>query len=282
MVYLFKVDSELSTDGELHLNNIFRNFYNTGKEQYITGCAVSDEFLVCSSDNLSSEKSRERTSVLVFRIYNTTTWKNYYEYAKLLPSDLKDVTPFISTLTFLRKTSRRVLSDVFDERAYWEQRHRFLGRRMLADTPKEYVQQSLSIFGAYSDGVKRHTFKVSPTSITTNVKDLAKTNADDLKNIEVKVTGLDGKNFSYKLGSLKKDTKADPVVPDEKRDKKSSSNSDEHPDANKGLGFFGWFMIVVFLGAIVAGAWYFVRREQLKNEAREKMIEDAPEMESYD
>jgi hypothetical protein len=74
MVYLLKVDAVLSQDGELHLKNIYRNFYNTGKEQFITGCVVSNEFLVCSSDNLSSEKSRERTSVLVFRIYNTTTW----------------------------------------------------------------------------------------------------------------------------------------------------------------------------------------------------------------
>lgn len=282
MVYLLKVDCEISADGELHLNNIYRNFYNTGMEQYITGCVVSDEFLVCSSDNLSSEKSRERTSVLVFRIYNTTTWKNYYEYAKLTPKDLKDVTPFISTLTFFDKASKRVLSDVFDEHAYWNQQRRFLGKsRILAGNNKAYDQQTLSIYGAYKDGVKRHIFKVSPTTITTSTTNVQKDNLAEFNKIEVKVTGLDGKNTKYTLGSLKKDTKADPVVPDEKREKTSSSNSDSNPDAGKGLGFFGWFFIVVFLAFIVVGAWYFVRREQIKNEAREKMIDDTPEMESY-
>lgn len=171
MVYLLKVDAFLSEDGELHLRNIYRNFYNTGREQFITGCVVSDEFLVCSSDNLSSEKSRERTSVLVFRIYNTTTWKNYYEYAKLSPSDLKDVTPFISTLTFLGKVkTRRMLVDAFDERHYLTQRQTFRmlsleGRSRLLSSGEEYNQQRLTIFGAYSAGVKKHTFKVSPTAL---------------------------------------------------------------------------------------------------------------------
>lgn len=283
IVYLLKVDAEISQDGELHLKNIYRNFYNTGKEQFITGCVISDEFLVCSSDNLSSEKSRERTSVLVFRIYNTTTWKNYYEYAKLTPQQLKDVTPFISTLTFLPRASRRILADHFDEANFYSQQRKFLGRRFLAQNlGKQYDQQSLSIFGASQEGVKQHKFKVSPTAISTTAADLATTFPNDFKNIEVVVTGMDGKEGKFKLGSLNKDSKPDPVVPDEKRDKPSSSNSDSNPDSNKGLGFFGFFVIIVFIAAIALGAFYFVRREKLKNEAREKMIDDVPEMEAYD
>jgi hypothetical protein len=225
MVYLLKVDTELSADGDLHLNNIYRNFYNTGKEQYITGCVVSDEFLVCSSDNLSSEKSRERTSVLVFRIYNTTTWKNYYEYAKLEPKDLLDVTPFISTLTFVKTKSARILTDMFDRQSYWRERRMFgtpIGR-ILADSKlnKAYDQQTLSIFGASSEGVKKHTFKVSPLAIKMNEVDVAKKHPKDVAEIKVEVTGNDPKKkFTFKLGSLKKDSKPDPVVPDEKRENK--------------------------------------------------------------
>lgn len=93
IVYLLKVDVTVAADGDLSLNNIYRNFYNTGTEQYITGCVITDQFIVCSSDNLSSDKPKERTSVIVFRIYNSTTRKDYYEYAKLKPTDLKDVIP---------------------------------------------------------------------------------------------------------------------------------------------------------------------------------------------
>lgn len=70
------------------------------------------------------------------------------------------------------------------------------------------------------------------------------------------------------------------MVPDDK--KTVDPNPPVDTRKSKGLGFFGWFFIVLFLGVVVLGAWYLVRREQLKNQAREKMIEDTPELEGYD
>jgi|GEM_PF-5806265 len=155
--------------------------------------------------------------------------------------------------------------------------------RILAEG-KEYNQQSLSIYGAYNEGVKKHTFKVSPTAISLKEKELGKLHPTEMKKIEVKVTGANGKVFTYKLGELKKESKADPVVPDEKREKSSSSNkdNDKTKDDEGGIGIFGWSFIVLLVAGIVAGAWFFVRREQLKSEALEKMITDTPELESYD
>lgn len=284
IVYLLKVDATVSSDGDLSLNNIYRNFYNTGTEQFITGCVITDQFIVCSSDNLSSLKPKERTSVIVFRIYNATTRKDYFEYAKLKPADLKDVIPFINTLSF-DKTVGRVLADSLDEREYWEQRGRFLkhdrklAQRMLQ---ADFVQQTFSIYGASSEGVKRHSFKVSPTAISTKAADLSKTNAEDMKNIQVVVTGADGKTFTYKLGDLKADSKPDPVVPDDQKDKPDPPPSNKTEEKKGGIGFFGWFLILLLIGGLVAGVWWFVRREQLKSEAREKMVEDSPELENYE
>jgi hypothetical protein len=119
---------------------------------------------------------------------------------------------------------------------------------------------------------------VSPTAIQFTKANVAKDHPEEIKKIEVKVNG----KAIFKLGDLKKDTKADPVVPDEKREQNSSGNKDVDPDSSKGIGFFGWFFIMTFLGVCIVGIWYFVRREQLKNEAREKMIHETPEMEGYD
>ncbi len=147
---------------------------------------------------------------------------------------------------------------------------------------REYVQQTLSIYGAFSDGIKKHSFRVSPTAITTNVADLSKTNPQDVKDIEVKVTGTDGKVSTFKIGQLDKNSKADVVKPDDKKDEPEPPAPKPITPQKKGMGVQGWVLIILFLGLLVGGAWWFVRREQLKSQAREKMIEgEVPEMESY-
>ena len=274
LIYVFKVDAFQSQTGELDLRNIYRNFYNTGKEQYITGCSISDEFLVCTSEDLSKVDPKERTSVLVYRIYNTTTRKDYFEYARLDSADLQNVTPMISTIQFLPK-SARLLQGLSD---------RFLSDsdhfRLLQAKGREYDQQSVALFSAYNEGVKRHRFKVSPAAITMLEKDVAKLNPEEFKKVEVIVTGATSAQISkFKLSDLKKDTVPDPVKPDDKTDPKDNSNSDSN--TSKGIGFFGWFMILLLIGGVIFAAWYLVRREQLKSKAREKMIEDTPEMEIY-
>lgn len=134
LIYVFKVDANQSQTGELDLKNIYRNFYNTGKEQYITGCSISSEFLVCTSEDLNKVDPKERTSVLVYRIYNTTTRKDYFEYARLDSTDLKDVTPMINTIQFLPNAAR-LLQD-FSDRLYSESDN----LRLLQTQGKEYNQ----------------------------------------------------------------------------------------------------------------------------------------------
>lgn len=281
IIYLLKVDANISQDGELELKNIYRNFYNTGTEQYITGCVISDEFIVCSSDNLNVNNPRERTSILVFRIYNTTTRKDYYEYAKLTPQNIKDVTPFISTLSF-DGASTRILSDIMEEETFISQQKKFLGKLRFLQQNKDYVAQKLSIYGANSDGIKKHSFTVSPTLISVTEDNLGKTNPEDIKKIEIKVTGTDGKVSTFLLGSLNKDTKPDEIKPDDKKDKPEPPPSSSSDSKGSRLGVLGWFLIILFLIVLIGGAWWFVRREQLKAKKREKMIEgETPEMESY-
>lgn len=256
------------------MKNIFRNFYNTGKEQYITGCSISDEFLVCTSEDLSKTDPKQRTSVLIYRIYNTTTRKDYFEYARLDSADLQNVTPMISTMQFLPK-SARLLQGLADE-FFSDYEH----VRLLQTKGKEYDQQSVALFSAYNEGVKRHRFRVSPAAISMLEKDVAKLNPEEFKKVEVVVTGATAGQVSrFKLSDMKKDTVPDPIKPDDKTDPKDTSNSDS--TSSKGLGFFGWLMVLLLLGAVVFAAWYLVRREQLKAKAREKMIEDTPEMEIY-
>ena len=111
-------------------------------------------------------------------------------------------------------------------------------------------------------------------------KDVAKNNPEEFKKVEVVVTGAaPGQISRFKLSDLKKDTVADPIKPDDKTDPKDTSNSDSV--SSKGIGGFGWFMILLLLAGVIFVAWYLVRREQLKTKARENMIEDTPEMEVY-
>lgn len=282
IIYLLKVDANISQDGELELKNIYRNFYNTGTEQYITGCVISDEFIVCSSDNLSVDIPNERTSILVFRIYNTTTRKDYYEYAKLTPKHLKNITPFISTLSF-DGANTRILSDIIEEKNFISQQKKFLGKLRFLQQNKDFKAQNLSIYGVSSDGIKKYSFEVSPTAIMVENDNLAKTNPEDIKKIEIKVTGTDGKVTSFLLGSLNKDSKPDVIKPDDKSDKPEPPPASSSV-SSKGsrLGVLGWSLIILFLIVLIGGAWWFVRREQLKVKNREKMIEgETPEMESY-
>lgn len=180
----------------------------------------------------------------------------------------------INTIQFLPNAAR-LLQD-FSDRLYSESDN----IRLLQTQGKEYNQQSVALFGAYNEGVKRHRFRVSPAAISMLQKDVPKLNPEEFKKVEVIVTGATPNQISrFKLSDLKKDTVPDPIKPDDKSDPKDNSNSDSV--ASKGIGFFGWFLILLLLGGVVFAAWYLVRREQLKTKARENMIEDTPEMEIY-
>ena len=132
--------------------------------------------------------------------------------------------------------------------------------RLLQTKGKEYDQQSIAHFSGNSDGVKRNRFRISPTSISMLEKDVAKLNPEEFKKVEVVVTGATSTQVSrFKLSDLKKDTVPDPIKPDDRTDPKDNSNSDSA--SSKGLGFFGWFLVLLLLGAVIFAAWYLVRRE---------------------
>lgn len=198
LIYVFKVDANQSETGELDLKNIYRNFYNTGKEQYITGCSISDEFLVCTTEQLNESDANKRISVLVYRIFNRTSRKDYFEYARLENADLMGLTPLISTIQFLPKSARLLQSFSQDSEVA------SANQRMLQTGSKEYNQQSIALFGATNDGVKRHRFRISPTSVIMLEKDVNKLNPEEFKKVEVVVTGASpGQISRFKLTDLK-------------------------------------------------------------------------------
>lgn len=113
---------------------------------------------------------------------------------------------------------------------------------------------------------------------------LIKINEDNINNNpEFKKVGITAKGpqtgakeEKLSIGDLKKGPgpSPDPTPVD--------PNNKPVPNRNGGIGFFGWFIIILVIGLIAWGIWFFMRREKLKEQAREDMMYNTNEMEKYD
>lgn len=220
--------------------------------------------MVCTSENLIESDPKKKTKLLVFRAYPDTEEQTYYAFSLIEGGEVSEIPPELSTITFKNAARLRLL------------------RRMLLNTlgdstndQTKNTKQEAELFGVNQKTIRKYTLKLNPALIKVNVDGLDK--EADFKKIGVKAKGekAGSQESGLTIGDLKKDapspssgTNVDPDKPIPKR--------------GGGIGFFGWFVIVLVVGLIAWGIWFFMRREQLKEQAREDMMYNTNEMEKYE
>jgi len=263
LIYSVSLEITLNSGQDLSFADKRINKYNVGLNQFITGCSITKGFLVCTSDNLSSKDPDHKSSILVFRTYSDNNEQNLYLYASVPAKDIKGITPFISTIDFsdidIKKMVRRMLENP--------------SGLMAAETPKSQLAYML---GSGADMAKKYSMVIHPTLIHVTKDDINKD--PKFKEIRVVAKAPNGDEKDWKFGQFVPDPKPTSSV-----DPKSSSGSNTHiPGKSSGIGFVGWFVVIVMILLVGYGIWFFMRREQLKEQAREDLMYNTNELERYD
>jgi uncharacterized protein YneF (UPF0154 family) len=260
LIYVATVQIIESTGGVLTFKDKKLNKYKVGLNQFITGCSITKGFLVCTSDDLSSKDPNHRSSILVFRTSEKLNNQTMFLYNEIPAKDISGVTPYISTIDF---------EDLPDPTS----RRRLL--RILEDTDKLPKSQKATLFGSGDGTIKKYAVTMNPTLIKVTEDNLHKNPKFNQTVVVVKDPSGVTKEWSFAK-----------FIPNPKPPKPENETNKEPVDPplppKKGIGFFGWLFVVLMILLVAYGIWFFMRREQLKEQAREDLMYNTNELEKYD
>lgn len=264
LIYSVNLEITHTAGGDLSFADKRINKYNVGLNQFITGCSITSGFLVCTSDDLSSKDPEHKSSILVFRTYADNDKQNLYLYARVPAKDIKGITPFISTIDFSEVKLRDLL-----------RRARILEKtgNLQAGTPKS---QKAYMLGSGSDTAKKYSMQIHPTLIHITKDNINKD--PKFKEIKVVAKSTSGDKKAWLFSKFVPNPKPPkPVVPSD--GKKENTHI---PGKEEGMGYIGWFVVFFMILLVGYGIWFFMRREKLKEQAREDLIYNTNELERYD
>lgn len=261
-VYFTMFKAVVNPDGNLVISDKRKNRYTVGENQFIKDCSVSNQFMTCTSEDLTISDPKKKTTVLVFRAYPDSKDQTFYSFSTIHGDKISEIPPELSTIEFknVARLRRRMLPTAAKDSA--------------KDQSKNSKQEAV-LYGANQKTIRKYTMKLNPALIKINVDKIDKN--PDFKKIGVKAIGENkgAKEAKLSLGDLKN-------TPGPKPNPSNTDPDKPIPSRNTGIGFFGWLIIILVIALIAWGIWFFMRREQLKEKARDDLMYGTNEMEKYD
>lgn len=112
-LYLTTFTATVAADGNLSITGKKKNRYTVGENEFIKGCSVSSQFVICNSEDLTQSDPKKKSSLLLFRFYPDSEDQTYYSFAVIKGDAISEIPPDVSAISFknLPSSRRRMLTE---------------------------------------------------------------------------------------------------------------------------------------------------------------------------